>query len=146
MQVVIWIMLALASAASTGAYMLGRHEAQRACERGHAAAVTEQAKRVAVLTERYDAAAQRYEEWRAQHKDRVRVVTKEVERVIQVEPDWADAALPDSVRLAAVSAVAAARATYPGRAAPAVPAGPGLRAADQRGSLAWPSRPGGLGR
>lgn len=65
-------------------------------------------------------AAHRYEEWKARQEPKVRVVTKEVVRVVQSYPEWGGNRLPDGVRQLADSAPSDIGASEPQPAVPAV--------------------------
>jgi hypothetical protein len=94
------------------------------------AAATE---RLRLLMKARDAAAERYEAWKAQAAPRAAASKKETDHAIANDPTrWGAAAVPDGVRAAAEFAARAA--ADPGQPAPAVPAVAPPGAADEPGA------------
>lgn len=83
-------------------YKAGERAVEKAWEKERG----EQAAKIEEANMRANQAAFRYEEWKMRQKPRIVTRTVEVERVLQNEPVWSTAAVPDSVRKSIEAATA----------------------------------------
>jgi hypothetical protein len=124
-----YIAVVLVLAAVIGFVYAKGHKAGLAAGRAELEAFRQEVgARILEANQRAEQAAADFEEWKRKQRPKVITVVKEVDRVIEANPEWSRTALPDGVRDALTAAAAELGAGEPAGALPAVS---GLDLADE---------------